>query len=327
MRALVQEWCLTIEGLPNFLQMLASMQYYSSAQWVRYLTMQERPNLFRAVERSLARFPDARSGFVGRMLADPAFVQKAAMEGGLGFTLAMLHETHVRGRRLKDELDLALINAFCMGAGAAVCSALVAPSKTPTPPSGAFPFQSMLSKLPNNAFEKNTPARSFEVPQRISGFVAKSVELSAVYALAGGAAAAMQNCIVATRRAKDPAYKPVTPVPGISRAAGGMGVFGGLAANSRLQAVAGLDRLLFEYVKVNTLWQVVGISTVARTASQFMLEDPWTAGAGKAGCSRAALQGQPVDHVPTPVKATRKVRKLVKRIRSTEPGFQMTAVA
>lgn len=154
---------MTIDTLPTFLRMVASMQYYSTAQWVRYLTIQDRPNLFRAVERTLARFPDARSGFVGRMLADPAFMQKTGIEGGIAFVLAMAHEVHVRGVRIMDELDYALINAACIAVGSAACSALVAPSKTPTALSSKFPWQSMLNKLPNNVFEKSTPARSFEV--------------------------------------------------------------------------------------------------------------------------------------------------------------------
>jgi Protein RETICULATA-related len=294
--------------------MLASMQYYSTAQWVRYLTFHERPSLFRAVERSLARFPDARSGFVGRMLADPAFVQKTAMEGSIAFVIALAHEVHVRGKRVTQELDFALINAICIAAGAAVCSALVAPSKTPTPPSAKFPWQGMLNKLPNNAFEKNTPARNFEIPQRVSGFLAKGVELSAVNAIAGGASAALQHCLVAARQARNGKYKPATPVPGISRAAGGMGVFGGLAANSRLQAAAGLDRVLLEYAKANTTWQVVGISSAFRAVSQLAIENPWGLGpSAVTSCSRPALQGTPVHHVPTPVRRKGKKRSSKKR--------------
>lgn len=329
-RAVLSEWCMTVETLPGFLRMLASMQYYSTAQWVRYLTMQERPNMFRTIERSLSRFTDARSGFVGRMLADPAFMQKTAIEGGVAFTLAMAHECHVRGKRIKDELDFALANAFCLALGASVCSVLVAPSKTPTPPSSKFPWQEMLNKLPNNAFERNTPARSFEVPQRVSGFIAKGIELSAVNAIAGAASAGLQHCALAARRAKDPKYKPVTPVPGISRAAGGLGVYGGLAANTRLQVGAGLDQILLEYAKVNTTWQVIGLSSAYRAVTMTLLENPWSVGpAPVVACSRPALQGTPTQHVPTLVKKTvRKVRKLVRRKRTPEElgetGFQMS---
>ena len=208
----VQEWCLTIERLPSSLQMLASMQYYSTAQWVRYLTFQERPNMFRTVERALARFPDARSGFVGRMLADPAFAQKTALEGSIAWGIAFAHEVHVRGKRITKELDYALINSGCIALGAAACSMFVAPSKTPSPPSAKFPWQSMLNKLPNNAFEKNTPARNFVTSQRLSGFFTKAVELSAINAIAGGTSAALQHCATAARQAKNKKFKPATPV-------------------------------------------------------------------------------------------------------------------
>jgi hypothetical protein len=315
-KAVLSEWCLTVEQLPMFLQMLSSMQYYSTAQWVRYLAFQERPNLFRAVERVLARFPDARSGFVGRMLADPAFMQKTGMECGIAFVIAMAHEVHVRGKRFKDELEFALINASCIALGAAACSALVAPSKAPTPSSTRFPWEGMLAKLPNNAFEKNTPTRSFEVFQRVTACGAKAVELSAVQAIAGAASAGLQHCVIAARRAQKKSYSPVTPVPGISRAAGGMGVYGGVAANARLQSAAGLERVLLDYAKANTAWQVMGLASMYRLVSQVMLENPWGWGSPVVKmCSRPALQGMPVDHVRTPRR--RKVRR--KHTRSKQP--------
>jgi Protein RETICULATA-related len=311
----VQEWCMTIETLPGFLRMVASMQYYSSAQWVRYMTLQERPNVFRAVERTLSRFPDARSGFVGRMLADPAFMQKTALEGAISFAIAAAHEVHVRGKRIRDEWDLAVVSAGSVALSTAICAALVAPSKTPSPPAAVFPWQRMLNKLPNNAFEKNTPARSFGVPHRVTSFFAKGLEISAVYAVMGAVSAALQHCLVAARRARDPNAMPITPLPGISRSALGMGLFGALAANTRLQAAAGLDRTLLEYAKASTTLQVIGLSALFRSVSQAAIENP--AGVGPSAlvaCSRPALAGTPVHHVPSPVKPTaRKVRKLVKR--------------
>lgn len=329
-RAVLSEWFMTVESLPGFLRMVASMQYYSTAQWVRYLTMQERPNLFRSVERALSRYPDARSGFVGRMLADPAFMQKTAIEGAIAFSFAMAQEVHVRGKRIKDEMDYALINAVCLAFGAAACSALVAPSKLPTPPSTKFPWQSMLNKLPNNVFEKNTPARSFIVPQRVSAFVAKGVELSAVSAIAGAASSSLQHCAVAARRVKDANYSPVTPVPGISRAAGGMGVFGGLLANTRLQAGSGLERVLLDYAKQNTALQVMGIATVFRAGTTALFENLHRVPqpAVQALC-RAALQGQPTSYVPSPepvrkMRKARKVRKSKSPEEVGESGFQIS---
>ena len=298
-----------MERLPGFLKLLAQMQYYSTAQWVRYLTVQDRPNVFRAIERGLAKFPDARSGFVGRMLADPAFMQKTALEGSMATTVALLHEVHVRGKRIKSEWDYALINAVCMGTGAAVCSALVAPSKTPSPPRSTFPWQQMLHELPNNAFESSTPARQFRVPQRVSSVVAKGVEVSAVHAIAGGASAALQHCASLAHQSRDRRYRPTTPIPGISRAAGGMGVYGGLAANSRLQAAAGLERVLLEHAKVSTTWQVMGLATAFRGISQLALENPWGWGPkAVTACSRPALQGTPVHHV-----RPRRRRRVAKR--------------
>lgn len=318
----MQEWCTTVETLPAFLRMLASMQYYSSAQWVRYLTIQDRPNMFRALERTLARVPEARSAFVGKVLADPAFVQKTSIEAGMAFTMALAHEAHVRGSRLKSELDTVLINCTCMAIAAATCSALVAPSKAPSPPGAVFPWQRMLQNLPNNAFEVSTPTRGFGVSQRISSYVTKGIELSAVYAAAGAASAGLQQCVVAAKASKDKKKRSgqLTPVPGVSRAAGGLGIYGGVAANTRLQVGAGLERLLFEHAKVSTAWQVVALSAVYRGATLAALENPLSLGpTALTRCSRPGAAGEPTAHVPSPKPVKRLVRRRVQR-KARVPG-------
>eukprot|EP00892_Ulva_mutabilis_P004490 jgi/Ulvmu1/2412/UM133_0013.1 len=315
-RAVLSEWCTTVETLPAFLRMLASMQYYSSAQWVRYLTIQDRPNMFRALERTLARIPEARSAFVGKVLADPAFVQKTGIEAGLAFALSLAHEAHVRGGRIKSELDTVLINCTCMAVAAATCSALVAPSKAPTPPGAVFPWQRMLQSLPSNAFELSTPTRRFAVSQRVSSYLTKGVELSAVYAAAGAASAGLQQCVVVAKASKDPKKRngQVTPVPGVSRAAGGLGIYGGVAANTRLQVGAGLERVLLEHAKVSTVWQVVALSAVYRGVTLAALENPMGLGPrAVTRCSRAGAAGEPTAHVPSPKPVKRLVRRKVLR--------------
>lgn len=273
--------------------------------------------MFRTVERILARtLPDARSAFVGRVLADPAFVQKTSLEAAFAFTFTFAHEVHVRGRRTTQELHAALINSTCMAFAAAACSALVAPAKAPQPPGTRFPFQRMLLELPNNAFEVSTPTRRFVVSQRVSTFLTKAVEISAVYALAGGVSVGLQQCVNAARVAQDPKEKLVTPIGGISRAAGGLGVFGALGANTRLQAASGIERLLLEYAKVSTTWQVVGLAALFRGITLGAIENPMGWGpAPVVSCSRAALAGEPTAHVPSPKKKMikRRVKRVVKR--------------
>lgn len=285
--------------------------------------LQDRPNMFRGIERTLARtVPDARSAFVGRVLADPAFVQKTSLEAAFAFTVSFAHECHVRGKRIGSEMHAALINCTCMAFAAAACSALVAPAKTPTPPGTRFPFQRMLLELPNNAFESSTPTRRFVTSQRLSTFITKGVEISAVYAVAGGVSVALQQCVNAARTAKDPKQKQITPICGISRAAGGLGVYGAVAANTRLQAASGLERLLLEHAKVSTTWQVMGLAALFRIVTLGALENPMGWGPKQVvGCSRAALAGEPTAHVPSPQKKMirRRRKKVVKPVLEAEP--------
>lgn len=111
-----------------------------------------------------------------------------------------------------------------------------------------------------------------------------------------------------------------------------MGLYGGLATNTRLQLGAGMEQTVLDYAKRNTTWQVIGLATAYRALSHVLLENPWSVGPPNfAALSRASLMGAPAHHVPTPVKTpkTRRVRKLVKKVRDpeVEDGFSISAAA
>jgi hypothetical protein len=68
--------------------------------------------------------------FVGRLMADPAFVQKMIIESTIAACSSLYYEYRARGDRFKDELDLVLINTIGMAAATSATVWMVAPTRS-----------------------------------------------------------------------------------------------------------------------------------------------------------------------------------------------------
>ncbi|GBF88786.1 hypothetical protein Rsub_01687 [Raphidocelis subcapitata] len=296
--AVLQEWFKTIADLPLFIRRSVEMGLFSSAQMVRFLAMDVRPNVTREVSR---RLPTAWAReFVGRLMADPAFVQKLVIEQALAFTASMLHEWRVRGESFRSELDLALINSMGLAAAVGATVWVTAPSRA----IGAvhkFPWQRMLAGLPHCVFDASGPLRSYTPAARVGGFFASMAQLSAVGAAAGAATAGASAAAVAARRRADPAFEPSVPVPEVGRSSAGLGAFFALNANARYQLLGGLDRYLFGHA--SALWGYVAASGVARLG-----------GAALGEASRPWWQGLATETHPSHLVERKRVRKVRRRV-------------
>lgn len=273
--AVLSEWYKTVAELPLILRRAVEMGLFSSAQLVRFCSMDVRPGVTRAVSRSL---PASWSReFVGRLMADPAFVQKLFIEQVLAATSSIAYEWHVRGENFKKELDLVAINTVGLMAGTAATVWILTPSRS----YGAvhkLPWQQMLSELPNCVFDSSGPLRNYTRQARMGGFFARMAELSAVGVLTGTATSMLGSAAVALRQRQDPSWQPSVPVPDVARASGGMGAYFALNVNTRYQLIGGMDRYLFDHT--TALWTYLGFSTVGRAVSNRIgeLSRPWWQG-------------------------------------------------
>lgn len=68
--------------------------------------------------------------FVGRLMADPGFVQKLVMEASFAGAASLFYEYRARGDKLATELDLAMINTLGMAAATAATVWMLAPSRS-----------------------------------------------------------------------------------------------------------------------------------------------------------------------------------------------------
>ncbi|KAL2622341.1 hypothetical protein R1flu_002546 [Riccia fluitans] len=252
--AVLEEWCVTMYKLPAGIRQAVEMGLMSTAQVVRFLSFNARPTMTRAISRAVPN--EVSRAFVGRVLADPAFVFKVALEQATTLGFGVWWEIHNRGKRLKDEWHLAAANILTMSA----CNAAMVWCLAPTRSYGQtfrFEWQNALQKLPNHAFDMSYPLREFDRNKRIAAFFYKSVELGVIGAALGTVGAGLQRIVP---RPKDP--PPSVPVPSVSTSALSYAAFMGLSGNIRYQLLNGADRVLSQ--NMNSIGLVIACTTALR---------------------------------------------------------------
>ncbi|KAL7119522.1 hypothetical protein ACP275_02G068100 [Erythranthe tilingii] len=254
--AVLSEWQKTMMDLPAGFRQAYEMGLVSSAQMVKFLAMNARPTTARFISRSL---PQGLSrGFIGRMIADPAFLSKLLFEQATTIGCSVWWEITNRKERIKQEWDLALINVLTVTA----CNAMVVWSLAPCRSYGntfQFDLQNTLQKLPNNIFEKSYPFREFDFQKRLQSFFYKAAELCMVGFTAGTVQGAVSN-LTATK--KDGRLS--VTIPSVSTNALGYGAFLGLYANLRYQLLCGFDRGVTSY------FDVIGVALFFSAALRVM---------------------------------------------------------
>jgi hypothetical protein len=221
------------------------MGLFSSAQLVRFLAMDVRPNALRSISRALP--PRAARGLVGRLMADPAFAHKLGFEIALTSALSVYWEARARGDAFWAELDFVALNTAVLALAGAAGVWAAAPSRAPAL-GGANPWSTALAGVPNHAFDASSPGRAFGTGARAASLAARGLELALLGGAAGAAMAGGGSALTALHRRAtgDEAYTPSAPVPAASTTLA-MAAAGGLVANARLQLLGGVDRALFEH--------------------------------------------------------------------------------
>ncbi|PKI39255.1 hypothetical protein CRG98_040311 [Punica granatum] len=237
--AVLNEWQRTMMDLPAGFRQACELGLVSSAQMVKFLAINARPTTARFISRSL---PEAMSrAFIGRMIADPAFMYRLLLE-----------------QAATIEWDLALINVLT----ASACNAIVVWSLAPCRSYGdtfRFDLQNTLQKLPNNIFEKSYPLREFDLQKRIQSLCYKAAELCMVGLTAGAVQGSLSNFLAGKKNDR----LSVT-LPSTSTNALGYGAFLGIYANLSYQLLCGSDRLMTNH------FDVIGVALFFGTALRVM---------------------------------------------------------
>lgn len=262
--AVLAEWYRCLADLPAGLRMAVEMSFVSTSQLVRFLSMECRPTIARAVSRKCPS-PVARA-FVGRLMADPQFIFKLSIEQALTVYGSLTYEAERRGKRFMSELDLVALNTLQMMMGTFATVWVLAPSRS-FGTAYKFRWQSMLHGLPHQMFEKSTPLRNYTGLTRSMGLVAKGTQLACIGAALGAANSFTSSKLEDIRKAKNPDHQPIMPVPTASANASGMAAFMGLSSTVRYNALGGFERLVTTHVgKLHHMQIITALGRVANGA-------------------------------------------------------------
>ncbi|KFK27747.1 hypothetical protein AALP_AA8G423900 [Arabis alpina] len=253
--AVLNEWQKTMLDLPAGLRQAYEMGLVSSAQMCRFLAINARPTTTRLISRAL---PQGLSrAFIGRMLADPAFLYKLLLEQAATVGCSVWWEVKTRKNRLKEEWDLALINVLTVSACNAAAVWLLAPCRS-YGNTFRFDLQNTLQKLPNNIFEMSYPLREFDLQKRIHSLFYKAAELSILGVATGAFQGSVSNFLAGKKN------RVSVTVPSISTNALGYGAFLGIYANLRYQLLCGFERSMSSH------FDVIGVALFFGTALRIM---------------------------------------------------------
>ncbi|CAI6001344.1 unnamed protein product [Closterium sp. NIES-64] len=280
-QAVLEEWFRTMADLPAGIRRAVEMGLVSSAQVARLMSMDARPTIARLISRLAP--PDLSRAFIGRMMADPAFLFKLALEQAATVATAVRWEVQQRrgqqngqlngqdGQGVKSKLvqewPLALTNVLTLS----LCNLALVWCLSPSRSYGSTAtneLQMALQKLPNNVFDRSYALREFKLPERVGSFFFNAARLSLIGSAVGAAGGAASNTILKVMQGRKKAgagasqekegassrgsgeadqYQPSVAVPSPAKSAVAFGAFTGLSGNLRYQLLYGADRVLQEH--------------------------------------------------------------------------------
>ena len=301
--AVLSEWFKTLTSVPAAIRMAIEMGIVSSSQLVRFLSVDVRPSVVRAVSRST---PWASRAFVGRLMADPAFLWKLAFEQTVTIGGGIMYEAAHRGDNLKAEWDLAAANIMQLS----LANAMTVWCLTPARSFGAahkFGWQRVLDSIPNNAFDRSGPLRQYTMGVRAASFGAKAAELSALGAITGGVFHGVNKMLVGLHKKRDEDFEPTIPVPDLKTSMLGMGAYLGLSCNLRYQLIGGADRWMTE--RLTTLASAITATGIMRLANNHFGDQTRLFALGLPIHATAIRSTKPTKKKTKTVKKKKKVKK------------------
>lgn len=214
-------------------------------------------------------------GFRERLLADPSFMIKVAIEVGIGICTKTTAEYAKRGEDFNSQLDFVFANivmaliadfmlvwlpapTFAAGAGAA--------KKTPNALARIF------AGCPDNAFQKVPPGYApFTLGQRAGAVVRNGAKLFGVGLFASLLGVGMTNGLIGLRSMLDPTFVPLNDPQNVLVMSSAYGVYMASSSNLRYQILAGIveERGIEVAFKSNPAL-CAALSFVVRTGNTFL---------------------------------------------------------
>ncbi|KAF3522642.1 hypothetical protein F2Q69_00049148 [Brassica cretica] len=223
-------------------------------------------------------------GFRERLLADPKFLNRLAIEEAISITTTLIAQYEKRKENFFEELDYVItdtvrgsvVDFFTVWLPAPTLSFLSYADETNGPDS-IEALRGLLGSIPDNAFQKSLAGREWNLNLRVAAVIVGGLKLAGVGVVSSFAAVGASNALNSVRKVIKPelvvAQKPKrSPLLKTAMVYGG---FLGTSANLRYQIIAGLiehrisDELSSQPLLVNT------ISFVVRTLNSYFGTQQW----------------------------------------------------
>ncbi|KAG8380910.1 hypothetical protein BUALT_Bualt06G0065800 [Buddleja alternifolia] len=223
-------------------------------------------------------------GFRERLLADPKFLHRLAIEESISITTTLLAQYQKRKESFFEELDYVVtdtlrgivVDFFTVWLPAPTLSFLPNVGDIDAPDSMEA-LKGLLGSIPDNAFQKNLVGKEWNLNHRIASVLVGGFKLAGVGIISSIGAVASSNVLYAVRKLFNSSFasEQQNKRSPILKTALVYGSFLGTSANLRYQVIAGLvEHRISEQFSDQTLL-VNMISFVARTINSYWGTQQW----------------------------------------------------
>ncbi|KAG7033282.1 Protein RETICULATA-RELATED 5, chloroplastic, partial [Cucurbita argyrosperma subsp. argyrosperma] len=288
------------DGLPQDIQKGLDLGLVSPEVLQNFFDLEQYPLISELTHRF--------QGFRERLLADPKFLHRLAIEEAISLTTTLIAQYEKRKENFFLELDYvitdtlrgAVVDFFTVWLPAPTLAFL---STDDLDASGSTDIlQGLLGSIPDNAFQKNLAGKNWDLSHRIASVVFGGLKLASVGFISSIGAVASSNALFSVRRFFNPALatKQRNKRSPILKTAAVYGCFLGISANLRYQIIAGIVEHRFSEAFSSQIVLVNMVSFVARTLNSYWGTQQWIDLARSTGLQTRELPSNQVQESPNP---------------------------
>nr|QKY15094.1 RETICULATa-RELATEd chloroplastic-like isoform a (C2E21) [Polytomella parva] len=230
-------------------------------------------------------------GFRERLLADPSFPVKLAIELGIGVCMKIMAEYTKRQKNFVKEADFVFANTMMAIVADFMLTWIPAPTlsyKAAAP--SANPLAKIFSGCPDNAFQMVPPGMEpFTLAQRFGAVIRNGLKLLCVGFCASMFGVGVTNSLLAVRKIMDPTFCSPNKPQNVVGTSAAYGVYMSISSNLRYQIIAGIieERGIEVLFKGNHQLCHL-LSLAARTGNTFLGSLLWVDFARLTGMQKAS---------------------------------------
>nr|GFA72406.1 hypothetical protein [Tanacetum cinerariifolium] len=232
----------------------------------------------------LAELAHNFQGFRERLLADPKFLNRLAIEESISITTTLLAQYQKRKGKFFEEIDYVVtdtlrgivVDFFTVWLPAPTLSFISFADDT-NGPASIDALKGLLGSIPDNAFQKTLAGKDWNVGHRVASVVVGGIKLAGVGFISSIGAVAASNVLYSARKFLNPALlnnlqNKRSPILKTAVVYSG---FLGTSANLRYQIIAGLVEHRLSDMFADQTLLVNMLSFVARTINSYWGTQQW----------------------------------------------------